>query len=200
MPEQDAVVAITAGVPDMGAVLNLIWKHLLPAMQAAPLPGEPAAHDMLLRRFAGLSIRVPEGAKSSPVAAATSGQVFRFEPNDQEVETVTVEFRDGECLLRAQRASREEVLRCGNDGKWLRGTTTLSLGPRRHAIPAPIPVAASGAWADPNTYVAKLCFHETPFCPTITCRFEGDSLRVDYRVNVAFGPTEAPPLFGKRAP
>src|SRR5579883_1127539 len=32
MPEQDAVVAITSGVRDMQAVLNLVWDKLLPAM------------------------------------------------------------------------------------------------------------------------------------------------------------------------
>ncbi len=32
MPEQDAVIAITSGVRDMQAVLNLVWDKLLPAM------------------------------------------------------------------------------------------------------------------------------------------------------------------------
>ncbi len=37
LPDQDAVVAITAGSPNMQAVLNLIWAHLLPAM---PVPAD----------------------------------------------------------------------------------------------------------------------------------------------------------------
>ena len=37
MPEQDAVVAITSGVKDMQAVLNLVWDKLLPAMSPSPL-------------------------------------------------------------------------------------------------------------------------------------------------------------------
>ena len=37
MPEQDAVIAITSGVKDMQAVLNLVWDKLLPAMNPAPL-------------------------------------------------------------------------------------------------------------------------------------------------------------------
>ena len=35
MPEQDAVIAITSGVKDMQAVLNLVWDKLLPAMKPA---------------------------------------------------------------------------------------------------------------------------------------------------------------------
>src|SRR5207245_11105169 len=46
MPQQDAVVAITSGVSDMQAVLNVAWDHLLPAMQPDPLPGSDGAGDV----------------------------------------------------------------------------------------------------------------------------------------------------------
>ena len=35
MPDQDAVLAITSGIGDMQAALDLVWEHLLPAMGAA---------------------------------------------------------------------------------------------------------------------------------------------------------------------
>ena len=38
LPEQDAVVAITADTKDMQAELNIVWDKLLPAFQSAPLP------------------------------------------------------------------------------------------------------------------------------------------------------------------
>ena len=70
MPEQDAVVAITSGVRDMQAVLNLVWDQLLPAMR----PGRSA------RRRAGAASAQAEareprrsrrrpGGPASPVAA-----------------------------------------------------------------------------------------------------------------------------------
>ena len=43
MPEQDAVVAITSGVKDMQAVLNVVWDKLLPALQAQTLAPNPEA-------------------------------------------------------------------------------------------------------------------------------------------------------------
>ena len=48
LPEQDAVIAITSGVKNMQAVLNLVWDKLLPALergQAAPRPGRQAGAD-----------------------------------------------------------------------------------------------------------------------------------------------------------
>jgi len=38
LPEQDAVVAITAETKDMQAVLNVLWDKLLPAFRKEPLP------------------------------------------------------------------------------------------------------------------------------------------------------------------
>lgn len=38
LPEHDAVVAITGGLPDMQQPLDAIWRHLLPAFDADPLP------------------------------------------------------------------------------------------------------------------------------------------------------------------
>lgn len=42
MPEQDAVVAITADTADMQKEINFVWDQLLPAMKSAPLPENPA--------------------------------------------------------------------------------------------------------------------------------------------------------------
>ena len=56
-----------------------------------------------------------------------------------------------------------------------------------------------GAWTSDDTYVIRLCFNETPFCPTLTFRFSADQLAADWKDNVAFGPTEHPQLIGRVA-
>src|SRR4051812_35680611 len=55
LPEQDAVLAITSGVRDMQAVLNLVWDKLLPGMQPSPLPGDDAARAKLDHTLKGLA-------------------------------------------------------------------------------------------------------------------------------------------------
>ena len=37
LPKQDAVIAITSGTKDMGAILNLVWDKLLPGIQEQAL-------------------------------------------------------------------------------------------------------------------------------------------------------------------
>lgn len=64
LPEQDAVIAITSGVKDMQAVLNLVWDKLLPAMKSAPLPSDDVARTKLEATLKGLTLRMPEGSGS----------------------------------------------------------------------------------------------------------------------------------------
>ena len=64
MPEQDAVLAITSGLKDMQAPLNVIWEKLLPSLGDQPLPPDVAAHNTLTRKLATL-VRPPmQGAHS----------------------------------------------------------------------------------------------------------------------------------------
>src|SRR6266478_4376585 len=45
LPEQDAVIAITSGVKDMQAVLNLVWEKLLPALKPSALDSDLESHN-----------------------------------------------------------------------------------------------------------------------------------------------------------
>ena len=57
-------------------------------------------------------------------------------------------------------------------------------------------VAASGAWTSDDSYTAKVCFYETPFCDTLGLRFAGDAVVLDQEHNVSFGATKRPQLVG----
>lgn len=54
LPEQDAVIAITANTRNLQGVLNLVWQHLLPAMTDRALPQNPAANEQLSQIASGL--------------------------------------------------------------------------------------------------------------------------------------------------
>jgi hypothetical protein len=58
--------------------------------------------------------------------------------------------------------------------------------------------AVSGTWLDPSTYELTIRKLEGPFCYKAVCRFGSvQELRVEMCVNVAFGPTEFPPMIGR---
>jgi hypothetical protein len=191
MPEQDAVLAITSGVGNMQAVLNLVWEHLLPAMQDAPLPDDGAAREALSRKLGQLGLAPQQGRRSSPMAAQVSGRTYRFEKNDQDVDAITLDFDAAGGQLTIQDSNGTHRIAFGGES-WSKGVTTIFNG-------IPYPVAASGAWTGDDTYVIRLSFYETPFCPTLTFQFSGDQLSTDWKDNVSFGPTDHPTLIGRAA-
>jgi len=191
MPDQDAVVAITSGTNDMQGVMNLLWTQLLPAMRPNPLPADATAHAALERKLTSLTIKPQQGQPSSPVAAQVSGKRFVFEKNDQRIKSIKLDLAGDTDVITIRDARGTHTIVCGH-GVWITGKTAFDdRFPRR--------VAATAAWTDEKTYTIKLCFYETPFCPTIACTFHGDQLTYQFTTNVNFGPLERPQLIGKQA-
>ena len=196
MPEQDAVIAITGGVGDMQAVLDLIWTHLLPAMEPDALPEDAVAWEKLAQRLADLRLAPQAGALASAMAGHVSGQRYTFEANDQQIDALTVVFARDRDRITIRDARGEYAIDCGH-GAWIEGDALFIAGMMPFGDGTSHPVAASGAWTDEETYVVKLCYYETPFCPTLTLSFEEDRVRFAFKANVGFGPTASPILVGK---
>jgi CubicO group peptidase (beta-lactamase class C family) len=57
LPEQDAVVAITADTKDMQGELNIVWEKLLPAFQKEALPANAGEETKLKQTLSNLAAR-----------------------------------------------------------------------------------------------------------------------------------------------
>ncbi len=204
MPEKDAVLAITSGVDDMQAVLNVVWDCLLPEMGPAPLVAVSKAQKVLEKKLAGLELRPPHGQASSPVAAQVSGKEYRLEANDMKIEAATFDFSGAGCVFRIRGATGpdahhvlslggvvgEHEFACGS-GEWREGMTELfGRGSQ--------PVLGSGVWTAEDTYVVTLRLVRTPFYFNYVCRFSGEQVEVKMVQNVGFGPKESPVMVGHR--
>jgi hypothetical protein len=192
LPEQDAVIAITSGLRDMQAVLNLVWDKLLPAMKPTTLGSNKAAEAELRKQLAALTIRLPTGAGKP---SESVGKRFVFEANERKIEAATLTAadekgeRDSGLVLTLKIDGAEQRILCGNE-RWEK--SKFAFGPFVEQ-----PAAASGAWTADDTYTAKFCFYETPFIVTVECRFKGDELKLTSQANVGFGPQKPVELVGK---
>lgn len=187
LPEQDAVIAITSGVKDMQAVLNLVWNKLLPAMKSSPLATDEGAARELAGTLKGLALRLPEG-KGTPTRV--TGKKYAFPANDRKLESVTLESgKDGPMTLVARVGGAERRIACGS-GEWKKGRAAWGRLPEQ-------PAAAAGAWTADDTFTARVCFTETPFVVTVRLKFTGDEVRLESDANVGFGQTKDAPLVGK---
>lgn len=188
LPEQRTVVAITAGTRDMQGILDILWKRLLPALRAAPLESDDAAHDHLRQRLAALA--VPPPAAGFP--GALSGKTFRFPENDAKFEGLRVEpaTADGPAHVVLAAHGREQRIACGA-GHFIEGPVSWGGKP-----PAP---AAAAIGTDGEACVVRICFVETPFVVTMRLTPDGPDVKLSGGANVGFGPTKLPDLTSIRA-
>lgn len=190
MPDQDAVLTITSGISGMQGVLDLAWKYLLLQMR----PGPPPIYDVqtqLDQKLARLAITPPHGQARSPLAAQVSGRIYAFDAADRMLEMARLDFEATGCTLTVRDERGEHRVAVGSD-MWRESTTTLDA----HGL---LRAAAWGAWTADDTYMIKICYVETPFIATLTCRFTEDRLALDYQANVGFGPTALPQQVGRAA-
>ena len=197
LPQHDAVVAINSGVRDMQAVMNLVWEKLLPAMGAGALPADPGAQGELRARLASLSVGLPPGRRTSPLAARVSGRWYEVAANDRGLRAIALDLRSSGPALLVRTAAGETRTPVGL-GAWVRSAGGFANGIERLlAVPRQPAVAAAGAWASDSVFVVKLVAPETPFYSTLTFRFDGDRLALDGEHNVSFGATRLARLEGR---
>ena len=145
IPDLDLVVVTTAGNGDIGAVLNLMWDHLLPACTEPE--GEPGGEPY---RREGLEIARPAGGRAATETATfvpgyeTELGALRLTP---EGDATRAEFADGPSLL-------------VHPDRWQEGGDAFGFGP----------CLARGGWTSPETFEATLCLVDTPFHPRLTAR------------------------------
>jgi len=193
LPDQDMVVAITSGVKNMQAVLNVVWDKLLPFCEAHRVRVDRAAQDRLHSRLAELRLPLPQGAASSSLMSRVLDRRYVFPANAQDLAHLSVGSADaGRTLqLELQVQGRTLHVACGHEN-WLLGRGLMPAG--RLAQFPDEPLAGSYAWPADDRLLIRLCGVETPFVVTFQLRFEGDRVTLDAESNVAFGAAKWPTL------
>jgi len=191
MPQYDTVIAITSGTGEMGNVMNLLWKELLPELRPAGIPANDAGYAALRAKLSSLAIPVVKGAPISPTGSAVSGKRYIFETNPASYRGVVLEFSD--------KGDRATALLAG--GRTLTVEIGHGLWPLGAPLPSPIdgtqtPASHSGAWLNDNTYQLKSVYYQTPVILTQTYHFNGRDLRLELTQNVAFGKRETQVFVG----
>jgi CubicO group peptidase (beta-lactamase class C family) len=190
MPEQDAVVAITSGLKDMQAVLNLVWDKLLPAIKPGKQPKDRDADARLKAKLASLLIKPAPGSARSAIWDKINRRKFSLPANDQTLESLSISSGSGEkTVLELTFQGNTETVTVGH-GEWERSRAAFGpFGPRE--------IAASGGWTDESTYTAHLRFVETPYTLMLKLHFDGDEVTWSPEFDVFLGPTKQPELKGR---
>lgn len=183
VPDQDLVVATTAGDQDMQGVMDRVWE-LLPHLSDAPLPLDPEAHATLAARLAGLRHAVPAADEGEGVPSLVGRDLgvaehdglltgLRVEPG-ADVDEVHVRTTLGDVRLRAGHRA------------WTEQTVLL---PTEHGGPPQERLLlASADRPEPGAYRVTVRAVTTPFRWTLTLREGPDgTATVEGEQNVRWG-------------
>lgn len=193
-PEQDAVLAMHNAFNGIGKLRPLIHKHFPSAFGAARPPSPATA--AVTERVRRLTLLPAASPSASPVARRIDGRRFLISGNDQNVRNISFEFAPRRCTYRM--TDDRGTHRIDNGiGAWLEGETSMTGNRLHHEYqPDSIRVVAGARWLDTNTFEMVWQYVETSFRDTVICRFDGDRLTLDRRVNVNSAETKLPTLHG----
>ncbi|HEY5911315.1 MAG TPA: serine hydrolase, partial [Verrucomicrobiae bacterium] len=136
----------------------------------------------LQKKLGALALEPPKAQPSSPVAARISGKAFSIRKSEACPQSVNLDFSHQGCLFKAKDDKGEHSVHCGLE-KWVDGETAMPGTPPKLTqgkLPPVSKVAASGTWKDANTFEMTWRYYETPHHDTVTCRFAGETIRVEF--------------------
>ena len=163
MPEQDAVLSVHAGLGDIQQELNLVWRHLLPAMESAPLTENGAAQAKLAERLANLSLAPVPGVFEG--CEKYCGIDYAVRQNPRGIRGIALRKGDKGWYLRffarSWPSTTEIPVGCG---AWKGGT--ILVDPEKYEKPGALigrqPVQASGAVQPDGTLRIRAYLTGTP--------------------------------------
>jgi CubicO group peptidase (beta-lactamase class C family) len=189
LPEQDVVIATTAGTENMQGILDAIWADLLPAMKAITVGPSPVA-DQLAARLDGLQLAAFQ-AKRAPDSSISAWADASFLPagglcEAQPTLTAVRLHHDGE-LWQLMFVEGDVAFGAAvGVGGWRTNLTETDHGR------IGVPLAVSGGWTDEDTFRAEVIFLETPHRLGLTCSLASATFQAHWRtVPLLAGPLSA---------
>jgi CubicO group peptidase (beta-lactamase class C family) len=191
MPEEDAVIAITAETPNMQEEINLIWNYLLPAIHKGKLPADKANETRLQQTLSSLALP-PLTETTNASISALAGQTFTMESNDMHLQEISFMFKNGICEMTIKQGDLLYPLSFG-EGNWQLGNTPMH-GPyllsRAKSNLSLIPIfkiAGSYNWIDNQTLQLALRYIESPHAEKITCHVDQKNLTLVLQNSFDYG-------------
>jgi CubicO group peptidase (beta-lactamase class C family) len=189
-PEQDAVLAITSGTSDMGAIMNLVWDKLLPGLKEKPLEENKDAFNALQSKLRSLSLSLIKGEPASPLAESISNQVYKMEPNKEGITEMLINLQPDSQSISFGMGGKSLHVPIGF-GTFRKGIITMPSGSQA-------PAASSAAWVSPDSLLVRTYLYETPFYHTYTIAFDRDEVSLVKKVNVGFGSLNLTEIVGTK--
>jgi CubicO group peptidase (beta-lactamase class C family) len=165
LPDQDAVVILTANAQNTQREMDLVWEYLLPAIKSGnQISDDTVTYNELRKKITSLYINPsPTKSGTSPLVSKISGKSIVLGENNYGIKEIVFSFNSDYCLVTYKKDSGTQSIKAGLDS-WKYSETYLTslLSAQRAASPKSrdanysilqpvIKSAASYSWTDDNT-------------------------------------------------
>ncbi len=117
LPDRDFLFVCTADTQSKSCgddlILDTLWRCVINRMTDQVLTEDPAGHAALESQLADLDVLLPEGAPSSPFAAAVNGKTYILEPNRMGISRVKFDFNADDVLFSYTNEQGDKQLKLG---------------------------------------------------------------------------------------
>ncbi|HTJ58689.1 MAG TPA: serine hydrolase [Devosiaceae bacterium] len=170
LPEQDMVIAITAGVTNNRVVPDFIYEHLLPGVKVGPLPENATAQARLKDALASQMVALPAFLPTDPsLATQVNGRKITLSYNLIGASAVTLSFSANSIDMNVERRDGGAELLPAGRTAWLPGLTHM--WPHEEMQQARLESRAG--WTDARTLEIRQQCIETPFSRNWKLEFDG---------------------------
>ncbi|MCI5699914.1 MAG: beta-lactamase family protein [Lachnospiraceae bacterium] len=185
MPKQDMTVAIAAGHAEPSEILEIVWEHLLPAIDDTEV--SEADSILLKETLQTLSIPVVSGTKSHPLQQIWSGRSYIMAPTGAGIEKLMLQFNENSSSEISITTAKGELKILIGYNEWITSETEYDAdGFSCDNVIFFGQVACCGAWQG-DEYIIKLVYTRTPFIDTLRIRFEDAIVLGKYSHTVKYG-------------
>ncbi len=184
MPEQDAVVAITAESFDLQGEINMVWDYILPAMKNENLAANESMTSKLKQKLASLALPLTPNNSNPKLIDLINEKSYSIETNEKGLTGVSFLIKDDECNVTFTTKTDSYKIAFGL-GKWIDGETikqgpSLITGSRSNFVNAAnSKITGSSNWKDENTLELILRYIESPHTEKFIFRFEDDTITLE---------------------
>lgn len=200
IPEKNAVIAITSETKDMGASMQLVWDHILPAMEdVTSKPEDKEATRKLLDRTSQLSLPLSGGATNDASASISGKRSYAFDANKQHAQKISFAFGSEEMQVTLVENEKTTKIKSGHR-RWLTADNKRESGSLFSPTGRPniqSRISSSYYWPEQNKLVLTLKFVETAHADVYTFLFTEGKLEMSFTNSVGImqnRPDERPAI------
>lgn len=194
IPEKNAVIAITSETKDMGASMQLVWDHILPAME--DVKSKPEAKETtqkLQSKLAQLSLPIGGSLPADAVTAISGKRSYTFDSNTFNAQKITFAFLNDACDITLLANGRTTLIKSGYR-RWVSADNKME--PEvMISLPARTKIASRFSsnyyWADQNKLVMTLKYVENAHSDVYTFLFSDGKLELGFNNSISIMQNKA---------